>query len=986
MVAVTTVVKFDRADERTLLDDWFASVSFDVESEGIPPLDPEEDDENDENIVAAGGMGPNTLVFKFDPSQPRDPHTGEWIDTTPGDLIKSSKKVIPAIIYKKHGDGAIVGQSSIGDKRMRWDEGRKKFIIERDKNGEWTEESALTKSAAYNDMKESDKWFEPGQTGTKVGPSTPPQKSEPAPSPIEPTAETTPKPSKTTTTGVVSPEEAKKLLDEVKGDDNRADYMRAALKGYDNFGDKASVYVARDKNGKLTGAMAIVDHDDPEELDLGDGVKLTPYSLVDYVGAVADTSAGTELVKQARQHANKRNQPLYVEPTSDSLGFWKKMGAVEDPLDEGAAYYGFKPDTSKVTLLSGNDAYASIPLSDANFNDDERDAVDSYVISTGYEDINTALRGSNGNTSALTTVMDDGVPVRDRVTQLDDLLAKSELKTSVQLNRFVDLENIFGDGAQTNLTGKSFIDHAFISTTTLTPDQFSTAHDYEDELDGVPMLNITAEPGVHAIAIGEVQGDNEVLLERGLTFEITNDRKINGRRVLDVTVKPSTLLSSTESEAPASTGAFNENYTGPVVDYDGVSPEIIDKVRQAWLASTRYEARVNARATELRATGKYDDLKFGAWQKSMDDARAELAADKPSDDVLDQAIDLLTKELPGIENYDARDAIRRRLHLEAVIETKLDAFAKKNGLGEVTPALKADLAKRVKDAFADKKIAIRVTPKSLEHILDDKRFKSQFESGKSKGKNDPQARTSIERQLFGIKDKTWQNVEKRPIYGYVAMDGVRPVGIGSNQVGDPSTDQLSQYGQIQVVLKDSVRDRTTAMFGDSMNNMYEGLPSSVNQPSWFSYLATSGGLTSHGLTGLDRSGTSSEFRAGSYAEAQIHGGVTINDIEEIVLPNAPSAALKKQLNDAGVSWRVLNFKTAASGSDEERKNALRIARQDKVAIEAAIAELDAKIADTKYVGDYTKDRDKYVKQLKTINDALPKLEAGVKSTTPKKIS
>lgn len=33
------------AEEKALLDEWFATVHFDEESEGIPDLEPEEDDE-----------------------------------------------------------------------------------------------------------------------------------------------------------------------------------------------------------------------------------------------------------------------------------------------------------------------------------------------------------------------------------------------------------------------------------------------------------------------------------------------------------------------------------------------------------------------------------------------------------------------------------------------------------------------------------------------------------------------------------------------------------------------------------------------------------------------------------------------------------------------------------------------------------------------------------------------------------------------------
>jgi len=42
---------FSREEEEALLQEWFETVHFDIESEGIPPLDPERDDEERSTLI-----------------------------------------------------------------------------------------------------------------------------------------------------------------------------------------------------------------------------------------------------------------------------------------------------------------------------------------------------------------------------------------------------------------------------------------------------------------------------------------------------------------------------------------------------------------------------------------------------------------------------------------------------------------------------------------------------------------------------------------------------------------------------------------------------------------------------------------------------------------------------------------------------------------------------------------------------------------------
>lgn len=185
----------------------------------LPDLAEDPEDENDEDdeppvlhlgearaflaglplgVVAAGGFSspsqphyesPVRAVFKFNPNQPRD-YEGKWTDTGLGGPLGTAptKKITPAVVYKKHADGAVVAESADRARRIRWDADRRKFVAERRTGAAWQETETLTKSATYDDVKQPGKWFEPGKAPTPAAP----KKDEPAT--LEPGTLTPPKP------------------------------------------------------------------------------------------------------------------------------------------------------------------------------------------------------------------------------------------------------------------------------------------------------------------------------------------------------------------------------------------------------------------------------------------------------------------------------------------------------------------------------------------------------------------------------------------------------------------------------------------------------------------------------------------------------------------------------------------------------------------------------------------------------------------------
>jgi hypothetical protein len=103
---------------------------------------------------------------------------------------------------------------------------------------------------------------------------------------------------------------------------------------------------------------------------------------------------------------------------------------------------------------------------------------------------------------------------------------------------------------------------------------------------------------------------------------------------------------------------------------------------------------------------------------------------------------------------------------------------------------------------------------------------------------------------------------------------------------------VSGYGNIQIVLRDSVRPRITVTAGDSLDLRQTRRPSPIGQ---IDYRSTAG----HDRTYDER------WLLNSYVEAQIHGGVTWDDVAEVVFVRQPEPETLAALQRRGVAWRVL---------------------------------------------------------------------------------
>ncbi|MGW4325357.1 hypothetical protein ACWEKR_05635 [Nocardia sp. NPDC004573] len=295
------------------------------------------------------------------------------------------------------------------------------------------------------------------------------------------------------------------------------------------------------------------------------------------------------------------------------------------------------------------------------------------------------------------------------------------------------------------------------------------------------------------------------------------------------------------------------------------------------------------------------------------DAGRDLCPPPPDRASLAQAVQRLDAELnrrfgeSGPTDEELYDLIahRRLSRLEqyAIIDRRIDETAA--SLGRDSAEFREQMRRELKDALDGKPLAIRVREDKLLAILAE---------GRIRGIRNPVGnRAHAEEEWFGphVHDNP-------PVYGYVAVDGVRPSQVGM-------IDALSElnYGDNQIYLKPEVRSRTTITFGDSLVERERAIPSPIDNPSEYSY-----GAGVHDLAPIGRDYLGADFRAGHFFEAQMFD-LTTADIDFIGLHQPPSAAMREALDRSGIDWRVLDNRTiAAEGSPAERAAAIERTSQD----------------------------------------------------------
>lgn len=209
----------------------------------------------------------------------------------------------------------------------------------------------------------------------------------------------------------------------------------------------------------------------------------------------------------------------------------------------------------------------------------------------------------------------------------------------------------------------------------------------------------------------------------------------------------------------------------------------------------------------------------------------------------------------------------------------------------------------------DSNFGTRIDADVLIQVLDDQRFKNQFETGSSKGLLSTLNRTRCESSVFGVPEDT--SPADRPVYGmlFPRVDDWDEIDKAAENFylrgrGD-------WYGNCTVIYKKAdIVDNTTITLGDSLDRSYNLGATLASNPVYTSGLSgedvvdmmelyengSSGGNYVTGLTD----------RLRTYIEIQLHGVEThsIDNIEMVVLKTgAPSATeLASKLDAMGIPY------------------------------------------------------------------------------------
>ena len=171
--------------------------------------------------------------------------------------------------------------------------------------------------------------------------------------------------------------------------------------------------------------------------------------------------------------------------------------------------------------------------------------------------------------------------------------------------------------------------------------------------------------------------------------------------------------------------------------------------------------------------------------------------------------------------------------------------------------------------FTDK-LGIEINAPSgvLKKILQDGKYQSVFEVGGGVG----DIGGGVDKWYLEFRDKTEKInfgpdvVNRRPVYG--------------SMVGPNWNSGASSYGDVIFVLKPSVRSKSTVTFGDTLNQSGNIIASPIDNPDLYSVYVTEKSNQRY----RDVYDGRMDDVTREYVEVQIHGGVSMDEIEEVRYP------------------------------------------------------------------------------------------------------
>jgi hypothetical protein len=344
-------------------------------------------------------------------------------------------------------------------------------------------------------------------------------------------------------------------------------------------------------------------------------------------------------------------------------------------------------------------------------------------------------------------------------------------------------------------------------------------------------------------------------------------------------------------------------------------------------ASTEYEDKYWDRVSELMGEhlggsslvlkhqqGSHDQQSHGSWATGRAGAIANSAVTgEPSGITLADMVEILddpaafgfeADPLPSYFESEFGDEKRYVKFLQsAVVDGHVIRDVRQghqsDRAAELTDAQKDDLVDYFETIRSKGTVFVAANQYAAPDIVNKGEFDTVFETETSNGNIAYEARR---REEFASHD-LHPNVDPdlRPVYGYVAFD-------------NPGLQSVDQYGDVRFELKPEVKERTTMTDGDSLGSRATPIPMSGDPITQREAVGGSMGhnsFTTEIWGGIPkgeeaiREAVDTRGRGYAYIEAQIKGGLKIDDVARIHVAHG------RQYKDQSVSPYLLRLEEAA---------------------------------------------------------------------------
>lgn len=195
-------------------------------------------------------------------------------------------------------------------------------------------------------------------------------------------------------------------------------------------------------------------------------------------------------------------------------------------------------------------------------------------------------------------------------------------------------------------------------------------------------------------------------------------------------------------------------------------------------------------------------------------------------------------------------------------------------------------------AERERRVPVKAIRESdLLKALADDQIKTIHDDGTvSDGADDPEIRQRFEELWFGE--------GANPVYG---------AWVDINK-GDPGLPD--NYGPVTLIFMDDVQGRATITAGDSLIHNWRGvIPNSQ-------YAGYPAGWRAFRLSPGEYGGLAPLLAENTYFEAQFHGGLTFDDVAEVVFRQRPDDHVVAALKERGVRWNTWERKARHEGAWE----------------------------------------------------------------------